>query len=141
MTINIAFSIGGIYLLYRKIITWHIPVSVLATLTVFSSLFFCWDNNHYASPLLHLLSGATMMGAFFIATDPVSAATSLKGRLIYGAGIGALLYIIRTWGGYPDAIAFAVLFMNLSAPMIDHLVQPRTFGHDIQPVKWRKEQK
>ena len=70
-----------------------------------------------------------------------NAATSLKGRLIYGAGIGALLYIIRTWGGYPDAIAFAVLFMNLSAPMIDHLVQPRTFGHDIQPVKWRKEQK
>ena len=141
MAINIAFLIGGIYLLYRKIITWHIPVSVIATLTLLSSVFFYWDNTHYASPLLHLLSGATMIGAFFIATDPVSAATSLKGRLIYGAGIGALLYIIRTWGGYPDAIAFAVLFMNLSAPMIDHLVQPRTFGHDIQPVKWRKEQK
>lgn len=135
--INIAFLCGGLYLLYRKIITWHIPVSLLTALGLLASIAFWGDDSRYASPLIHLFSGATMMGAFFIATDPVSAATSLKGRVIYGAGIGLLLYIIRTWGGYPDAIAFAVLFMNLAAPMIDYLVQPRTFGHDIKPVKWR----
>jgi electron transport complex protein RnfD len=137
VAINIAYLLGGLYLLYRRIISWHIPVSLLAAIGLLSSVFFCWDNSHYASPLIHLLSGATMIGAFFIATDPVTAVTSKPGRLIYGAGIGILVYIIRTWGGYPDAIAFAVLLMNLAAPTIDHLLQPRTFGHDIKPVTWR----
>ncbi len=137
VVINVAFLLGGLYLLYRKVITWHIPLSLLAALSLLASMGFFYDSTRYASPLVHLFSGATMIGAFFIATDPVSAATSLKGRVIYGSAIGVLLYIIRTWGGYPDAIAFAVLFMNLAAPMIDYLVQPRTFGHDIQPVKWR----
>lgn len=139
LIINIMFALGGLYLLVRKIITWHIPVSVLACLTVLSTLFFMIDNQHYASPMLHLLTGATMMGAFFIATDPVTAATSNGARLIYGVGIGVLIYIIRTWGGYPDAVAFAVLLMNLAAPMIDHLYQPRTFGHQVNVVKWRNK--
>ena len=78
---------------------------------------------------LHLLSGATMLGAFFIATDPVSASTTPLGKLIYGAGIGLFTYIIRTWGAYPDAVAFAVLLMNFSAPLIDAYTQPRTYGH------------
>jgi electron transport complex protein RnfD len=78
---------------------------------------------------LHLLGGATMLGAFFIATDPVTAATSLKGKLYYGAGIGILVYLIRNWGNYPDAVAFAVLLMNFVAPLIDHYTQPRTYGH------------
>ncbi len=139
MMVNIMFGLGGLYLLARKIITWHIPASFLASLTLLSCIFFMVDNQHYASPVLHLLTGATMIGAFFIATDPVTAATSNGARLIYGAGIGLLIYIIRTWGGYPDAVAFAVLLMNLAAPLIDHLYQPRTFGHAVSPVKWRNK--
>ncbi len=81
------------------------------------------------SPLFHLLSGATMFGAFFIITDPVSSAVSIRGRLIFGALIGALVYIIRVRGNYPDAVAFAVLIMNFAAPFIDHYTQPRTYGH------------
>ncbi len=137
VSVNVAYLLGGLYLLYRRIITWHIPVSLLASISLLATAFFLWDNSHYASPLIHLFSGATMIGAFFIATDPVSAVTSKTGRLIYGAGIGILIYIIRTWGGYPDAIAFAVLLMNLAAPTIDHVLQPRTFGHDVKPVTWR----
>jgi len=76
-----------------------------------------------------LLSGATMLGAFFIATDPVTAATSPRGRLIYGFGAGVLTYVIRAWGGYPDSIAFAVLLMNIAAPTIDYYTKPRVFGH------------
>ena len=81
------------------------------------------------SPLFHLLSGATMFGAFFIVTDPVTSAVSVRGRLIYGALIGMVIYIIRVRGNYPDAVAFAVLIMNFAAPFIDHYTQPRTYGH------------
>lgn len=126
--VNLAFLAGGLILLGLKIITWHIPVSMLAGLAVMG-LAFGWDADQYTPLSIHLLSGATMLGAFFIATDPVSAATSHKGKLIYGAGIGVLLYIIRTWGSYPDAVAFAVLLMNFAVPFIDHYTQPRTYGH------------
>jgi len=125
---NLAFLAGGIYLLARRIITWHIPVSMLAALTL-CSLVLGWDKDLYTPLSLHLLSGATMLGAFFIATDPVSASTTPTGKLIYGAGIGIFLYIIRTWGAYPDAVAFAVLLMNFAAPFIDAYTQPRTYGH------------
>ncbi|MDF1762773.1 MAG: electron transport complex subunit RsxD [Oleibacter sp.] len=126
--VNLAFLAGGLFLIWKRIITWHIPVSMLLGLCV-CSLFLGWDEDLYTPMSLHLLSGATMLGAFFIATDPVSAATTLRGKLIYGAGIGILLYIIRTWGAYPDAIAFAVLLMNFAAPLIDAYTQPRTYGH------------
>lgn len=79
--------------------------------------------------MLHLFSGATMLGAFFIITDPVSGATSNKGRLIFGAGVGLFTYVIRAWGNYPDAVAFAVLLMNFAAPTIDNYTVPRTYGH------------
>ena len=125
---NMAFLLGGAYLLYKKIIHWHIPVAVLASLVIFSALFYMIDNEHYLSPLIHIFSGATMICAFFIATDPVTASTTPKGRLIYGAGIGILIYIIRTWGGYPDGVAFAVLLMNIAVPTIDHYTKPRVFG-------------
>ena len=137
LMINTAFALGGIYLLAKKIITWHIPVAFLSSLALLSTAFFMFDDARYASPVLHLLTGATMMGAFFIATDPVTAPSANQGRLVYGAMIGALIYVIRTWGGYPDAVAFAVLLMNLAAPLIDTLLQPRTFGHDIKPITWR----
>ena len=128
--VNLAFLLGGLYLLKQKLISWHAPVGMLAALAVMSLLF--WNgsgSDSNGSPLFHLLSGATMLGAFFIVTDPVSGATSQLGRLIFGAGVGVLLYIIRTWGGYPDGMAFAVLLMNLAAPTIDYYSRPRTYGH------------
>ncbi|MBT8061124.1 MAG: RnfABCDGE type electron transport complex subunit D [Gammaproteobacteria bacterium] len=127
--INGFLGLAGIYLLYRGVIRWHIPVSMLAALFMAASLLFFFDPGRFPSPGFHLFSGATMLGAFFIATDPVSAATSNSGRLIYGSGIGLLTYIIRTWGGYPDGVAFAVLLMNACVPLIDRYTRPRPFGH------------
>tara|TARA_B100000745_G_scaffold293519_1_gene235482 strand:+ start:3582 stop:4685 length:1104 start_codon:yes stop_codon:yes gene_type:complete len=132
--VNLAYLAGGIYLIMRKAITWHIPLSLLATLLIISNMFSLFSEDSYATPIFHLFSGATMLGAFFIATDPVSACTTNKGRIYYGIGIGILLYCIRSWGGYPDAIAFAVLLMNMAAPTIDHYTRPRTYGHRIPTV-------
>lgn len=126
--VNLAFLAGGIFLLWKKIFTWHIPVSLLTSLTA-CSLLIGWDADQYVPMSLHLLAGGTMLAAFFIATDPVTAATTPSGKLIYGAGIGLLIFIIRTFGAYPDAIAFAVLLMNFAAPFIDQYSQPRTYGH------------
>ena len=128
--VNLAFLLGGLYLLKQKLISWHAPVGMLGALAVMSLLF--WNgsgSDSNGSPLFHLLSGATMLGAFFIVTDPVSGATSQLGRIIFGTGVGVLVYIIRTWGGYPDGMAFAVLLMNLTAPTIDYYSRPRTYGH------------
>jgi len=127
--VSLGYLIGGLYLLYRKVFTWHAPVGMLVTLALFATLFWLIDPAQYASPQLHLLGGATMLGAFFIITDPVTSATSVKGRLYYGAAIGALIYLIRTWGNYPDAVAFAVLLMNFAAPFIDFYTKPRAYGH------------
>lgn len=127
--VNIAFLIGGLALLALRIFTWHIPFSLLAALGT-CSMIFGWDADLYVPWSLHIFTGATMLGAFFIATDPVSASTTPLGKIIYGAGIGILIFVIRTWGAYPDAVAFAVLLMNFAAPFIDTFTQPRTYGHD-----------
>lgn len=127
--VNAGFLLGGLWLIYRRIISWHIPVAMLGALVAISLVFYLYDPAHYASPLFHLFSGAAMLGAFFIATDPVTAAASPTGRLLYGAGIGILLYVIRVWGGYPDAVAFGVLLMNMAVPLIDDYFKPRVFGH------------
>ena len=119
---------GGIYLLATRTIRWHIPASVLAGLTLIALIFYLVDPSTYLSPLFHLLSGAAMIGAFFIATDPVSAATTNTGRLCYGLMIGLLIYVIRVWGGYPDGVAFAVLLANMCVPLIDYYSQPRVYG-------------
>jgi electron transport complex protein RnfD len=121
--------IGGLYLLYAGIIRWHIPLSMLAGLLLPATALYLVDPSRYASPGFHLFSGAALLGAFFIATDPVSAAIGGRGRLIYGAGIGILTYAIRTWGGYPDGVAFAVLLMNAAVPLIDRYTRPRIYGH------------
>jgi electron transport complex protein RnfD len=128
--VNGAFLLGGLYLLHKKLISWHAPLGMLGALLVMSLVF--WNgsgSDSNGSPLFHLLTGASMLGAFFIVTDPVSGATSNLGRIIFGAGVGVLVYIIRTWGGYPDGVAFAVLLMNLAAPTIDYYSRPRTYGH------------
>lgn len=128
--INLAALAGGLYLLARRIVRWHIPAGVLAGIAVPAALFHTFDPGAHASASFHLAAGATMLGAFFIATDPVSAATSDRGRLLYGVGIGLLTWIIRTWGGFPDGVAFAVLLMNLAVPLIDRYTVPRIYGHD-----------
>jgi electron transport complex protein RnfD len=126
--VNICFALGGLFLLYRGVITWHIPVAMLTTLFVMSTVTSWVAPDMTGTGLFHLLSGGTMLGAFFIATDPVSGSTTLKGRIVFGVGVGAFTYIIRIWGGYPDAIAFSVLLMNMLVPLIDYYTQPTVYG-------------
>lgn len=126
--VAIGYLLGGLWMWQRKLITWHVPVSFIGAMTLLSGGLWLINPAQFASPLFHLLSGGAMLGAFFIATDPVSGCTTPRGKLIFGAGAGLLAYIIRVFGGYPDGVAFAVLLMNLSAPVIDLLTQPRIFG-------------
>jgi electron transport complex protein RnfD len=133
--VSIAYLSGGLLLIKNKVINWHIPGSMLASAALLSLSLFLIDGDQYASPLFHILNGSLIIGAFFIATDPVSASTTVKGRLIFGACIGLWVIIIRNWGGYPDAIAFAVLIMNMAVPLIDYYTQPRTYGHKKKASK------
>jgi len=128
--LNFAALAGGLYMLYKKIIRWHIPLAMLGSMAVLYSIFYTVDPAIYTSPWLGLFSGGTMLGAFFIATDPVSSATTDRGRLAYGAGIGILCFCIRQWGAYPDGIAFSVLIMNMATPIIDRFTLPRIYGRD-----------
>ncbi|EGV50199.1 electron transport complex subunit RsxD [Candidatus Endoriftia persephone] len=123
------FIMGGLWLIYKRVISWHIPLSLFAGLFSLALLFYLFDPESHPFPLFHIFSGGVILGAFFIATDPVTACTTRRGQIIYGALIGMLVYVIRTWGGYPDAVAFAVLLLNMAVPTIDHYTQPRTFGH------------
>ena len=123
------FLLGGLLLLFKRVITWHIPVAMLGGLLTMAMLFHFVDQEAYPFGLFHIFSGGAILGAFFIATDPVTACTTKRGQLIFGASIGILTYIIRTWGGYPDAVAFAVLLLNMAAPTIDYYTQPRVFGY------------
>lgn len=128
--INLAYLGGGLYLLARGVINWRIPLAMLAMLAVLAGFFHLLDPGRFAGPLFHIFGGAAIFGAFFVATDPVSSATTPVGQLLFGAGVGALVYLIRTFGGYPDAVAFSVLLMNMAAPAIDRYTQPRVYGHD-----------
>jgi Na+-translocating ferredoxin:NAD+ oxidoreductase subunit D len=123
------FLMGGIWMVYKRTITWQIPLAFLTGLVGMAALFWMFDPESYPFPLFHVFSGGAILGAFFIATDPVTACTTRAGQLIYGSAIGVLVYIIRTWGGYPDAVAFAVLLMNMAAPTIDYYTRPRVYGH------------
>ncbi|MET3700274.1 electron transport complex subunit RsxD [Citrobacter sp. UYEF32] len=127
--VNLGYLLGGIFLLWQKTIRWHISVAFLVSLTVCSTLGWIFSPQSLASPQLHLLSGATMLGAFFILTDPVTASTTNKGRLIFGALAGLLVWLIRSFGGYPDGVAFAVLLANITVPLIDYFTRPRVYGH------------
>ena len=127
--VNLAFLVGGAWLLYRRVFTWHAPLAMLAALGGCALIGYDGGSSESGgSALFHLFSGATMFAAFFIITDPVSSAVSNKGRLIFGALIGLLIYLIRTLGNYPDAVAFAVLILNFCAPLIVHYTQPAVYG-------------
>jgi electron transport complex protein RnfD len=122
-------ALGGLYLLYTRTIRWQIPTAFLAGLLAPATALYILSPASFAPPWFHLFSGGAMLGAFFIATDPVSSATTPRGRLVYGAGAGFLVYSLRAWGGYPDGVAFAVLLMNAAVPLIDRYTRPRIYGH------------
>jgi electron transport complex protein RnfD len=127
-TSEVLLMIGGLWLLRRRIITWQIPVAMLATVAILATGFNLFNPERFADATLHLLSGSLMLGAFFIATDPVTSPTTHVGRLLFGTGCGVLIYVIRTWGGYPEGVAFAVVLMNTVTPLIDHYIRPRIYG-------------
>ena len=127
--IGVGYLVGGLYLMARGIISWHLPVSFLATLAALSGIFWLASPEQFASPLFHLFSGGAMLAAFFIVTDPVSGATTPRGKLLFAAGIAIIAYLIRNFGAYPEGIAFAVLLMNMCVPLIDMKTQPAVFGH------------
>lgn len=126
----IALIIGGIYMIVKKIITWHIPVSILATVAVFTSLVWLIDPTVCVNPLYHLLGGGLLLGAIFMATDYVTSPMSTQGKLIYGIGIGLLTVIIRLWGSYPEGMSFAILLMNAVTPLINKKFKPTRFGEN-----------
>lgn len=133
--VALMYLAGGLFLFWSRLITWHIPLAFLTGLAAAAGLLHLIDPAQHASPLLHLLSGGAMLGAFFIATDPVTAASTPRGKLIYAGLAGVLTMIIRAFGGYPDGVAFAVLLMNVCVPFIDNYTQPRVFGHQPEPKK------
>jgi electron transport complex protein RnfD len=122
------FMLGGCFLLYRRVISWQVPLTVIGSVVLLSLPFWLVDPQNNPPPLQHVFSGAIILAAFFIATDPVSGCVSSKGRLIFGAGVGIITLVIRRWGGYPDGVAFAVLLMNMAAPLIDRYTRPRIYG-------------
>ncbi|MCX2192922.1 electron transport complex subunit RsxD [Pantoea agglomerans] len=127
--VNVGYLAGGLFLLWKNAIRWHVPAAMLLSLAFCATLGWFFSPESLNSPLIHLFSGATMLGAFFIATDPVTASTTNRGRLVYGALIGLLVWLIRSFGGYPDGVAFAVLLANICVPLIDYYTQPRVYGH------------
>lgn len=127
--IALAYLAGGLFLIQQRVITWHIPVAFITGLAAIAGVFWLADPAHYASPLFHLAAGGSMLGAFFIFTDPVSACTTPRGKLIYAAAAALLVYLIRVFGAYPDGVAFATLLMNILVPLIDMKTQPPVFGH------------
>jgi len=129
-TSSLLLGLGGIWLIRKGVIQWHIPVALLATVTVLSSLFHWSDSQHYLSPFVHLNSGALMCVAFFIATDYVTSPNTPAGQLVFGAGCGLLVFVIRTWGAYPEGTGFAVLLMNSATPLIDYYIKPRIYGRN-----------
>jgi electron transport complex protein RnfD len=133
-TAAVLLLLGGLFLIARRIITWHAPVAMLLGVAIPALLFNVINPNHYAGPMYHLLSGGLMLGAFFIVTDPVTSPNTATGQFIFGLGCGLLTWIIRTWGGYPEGVAFAVMLMNSATPLIDYYVKPRIYGRDRKGV-------
>ncbi|MBO7281927.1 MAG: RnfABCDGE type electron transport complex subunit D, partial [Alistipes sp.] len=126
-----ALLVGGLYMLWRRVITWHIPVAVLGSMAAFAFIVALMQGGGaelYALPLFHLLAGGAMLGAIFMATDYVTSPMTTKGMVIYGVGIGVITMVIRLWGAYPEGMSFAILLMNAVTPLINKYVKPRRFG-------------
>lgn len=126
--IGAGYLLGGLFLLWRRIISWHLPLAFIAGMGLTAALFWAISPEQYPSPLFHLASGGAMLGAFFIVTDPVTSASTPRGKLIFAAGVGIIAWFVRTFGVYPEGIAFGVLLMNIGVPLVDHKTQPPIFG-------------
>jgi len=126
-----ALILGFAYLLIRKVITWHIPVSIILTITVFTGILWYINPETNADPLFHLLTGGVMLGAIFMATDYVTSPMTTKGMWIFGIGIGILTVLIRVFGAYPEGVSFAILIMNAFVPLINKYVKPKRFGEEV----------
>ena len=124
----LALTLGGLYLLARRIITWHIPASYIGSVMAMATVFHLIDPAKYASPLFHLVNGGLILGAFFMATDLVTSPVTRRGMVVFGLGCGIITMVIRNWGGYPEGVSFAILLMNAATPLIDRWIKPRTFG-------------
>lgn len=131
--INLSALAGGIWLMRKQVISWHVPGAMLATLAALYFVFYAFSPATHPSPILGLLSGGTMLAAFFVATDPVSGAASNSGKIVFGMGVAVLCFAMRKWGAYPDGIGFAVLIMNMAVPLIDRVTVPRIYGHKKGP--------
>jgi electron transport complex protein RnfD len=128
----VALLIGLIYMLARKITTWHIPVSVLGSIAVFTAILWFADPEKFADPMFHLLAGGVMLGAIFMATDYVTSPMNPRAMIIYGCGIGIITVIIRVWGAYPEGISFAILIMNAFVPLMNTYIKPKRFGEVVK---------
>ncbi len=131
----LALLLGFAYMLLTRTITWHIPVALLATVSIFASVFHTIDPTMYATPEVHLLSGGLMLGAIFMATDYVTSPMSIKGQIIYAVGIGLITMVIRYWGSYPEGISFAILIMNAVTPLLNNYFKPKRFGEKVKKAK------
>ena len=129
-TSAVLILLGGLILIALRIITWHIPVAMLGSVALLATLFHLFSPERYPDAIFHLLSGGLMLGAFFIATDLVTSPSTRLGQIIFGAGCGTLVFVIRSWGAFPEGVGFAVLLMNAATPLIDHYVRPRIYGRD-----------
>ncbi len=127
----LALLLGGLYMLFRKIITWHIPFSYLATVLIFSGILWLVDPNAYVNPLFHLVTGGMMLGIFFMATDMVTSPMTPVGQIIFGVGVGLLTIIIRVWAAYPEGVSFAILIMNAAVPLLNK-IKPKRFGEIVK---------
>lgn len=128
----LALLIGFGYLLYKKIITWHIPVSVIGSVAIFTTILWLMKPESNASPVFHLLTGGLLLGAIFMATDYVTSPMNKKAMIIYGCGIGILTVIIRVWGAYPEGVSFAILIMNAFVPLMNAYIKPKRFGEEVK---------
>ena len=128
--VAIAYFFGGLFLFFKKIITWHLPITFLVSIIAIASLFNIIDPQQFSSPIFHLINGGTILCAFFIITDPVSGPTTPRGKIVFAFLAALIILLIRNFGGYPEGIAFAVIFLNICVPLIDKLTQPKVFGHD-----------
>jgi len=128
----LALLLGLAYLLWKKIITWHIPVSILLSVAIFTGILYAFDPVPMNNPLIHLFSGGLMLGAVFMATDYVTSPMTRSGMLIYGTGIGLITVCIRLWGAYPEGVSFAILLMNAFTPLINNYTTPKRFGEVVK---------